>query len=134
MINLKDITQETKTATLDYPGYKGFKVKVNLITRPMAQKIHRECMEIRMTESGVMQEQLNEEKFASKFINSAVTGWEGLTGAIVKELMPVDEKAISDEDLVPYSQDNALMLGKNCDQFDKWLNEVVFKLRHFRRG
>lgn len=133
MINLKDIAQETKTAKLDYPGYPEFKVTVNLITRPMAQRIHKSCMEVRMSETGIMQEQLNEDKFAVKFIDAAVTSWEGLTGKVIKELMPVDEDAISDDDEIPYSQDNALMLGKNSDQFDKWLNEVVFKLRHFRR-
>jgi putative N-acetylmannosamine-6-phosphate epimerase len=134
MINLKDIAKETKTATLDYPGKKGFKVTVNLVTRTRASKIHKESLQVKMNDLGVMEESINEDKFNNKFVSAAISGWEGLTGAHIKDMLPVDEDAIADEDTIEYTHDNAMMLVQQCGEFDKWLNEVVFKLRHFRRN
>ena len=33
---------------------------------------------------------------------------------------------------MPFSQENAQQLVENSNEFDNWLNEVVFDLDHFR--
>lgn len=132
MINLKDIAVETKQAEIELPGFDGFKVTVNLMTRPKIAKIREECMTIKYTKHGPTNE-LNQDKFADKFSAQAIAKWEGLTGAYIKKLMPVDESAISDDDTVPYSSENASLLLKNSEVFDSWLNDIVFELDNFRK-
>lgn len=132
MINLKEIAVESKQAEIELPGFDGFKVTVNLMTRPKIAKLREECMTIKYTKSGPIND-LNQDKFADKFASQAIANWEGLTGAHVKQLMPVDESLIKDEDDIPYSNDNATMLLKNSEVFDSWLNDTVFELNNFRK-
>ena len=47
--------------------------------------------------------------------------------------MLVDLKG-QDEKLMEYSQENARVLVENSNEFDNWLNEVVFDLENFRSG
>ena len=132
MINLKDVIQDTKTAEIEYPNCKGFMVKVGLVTRPMANKIRKDCTVTKMSERySSMEETIDEDKFSVEFTKAAVKGWSGLTGEHIKSLLPVDD-SVKDEDDIPYSLDNAIMLVKNCSAFETWLNEVVFKLKYFR--
>ena len=35
---------------------------------------------------------------------------------------------------MPFTQENAQVLVENSQEFDNWLNEVVFDLQHFRGG
>tara|TARA_Y100001963_G_C6724452_1_gene420731 strand:+ start:562 stop:969 length:408 start_codon:yes stop_codon:yes gene_type:complete len=133
MINLKDIAQETRTAVIQFPGMEEFEVTVGLVTRQMSTKIAKESRESRFSEtSGMPEERINEDKFVSKFVDVAIKGWDGFKGEYLKQLMPVDESKINDDDLVPFSHDNAVMLMKSSQQFDAWVNEVVFKLKNFR--
>lgn len=134
MINLKDIAQETKETTLDFPGLEGFQVTVGLVTRQMASKIRKDSMEMRMGDRYSPEEHINEDKFVNKFVEVAIKSWKGLTGSHIKDLMPVDEDKVNDEDTVPFSHDNAVMLMKSSQHFDNWINEVVFKLNNFRKA
>ena len=34
--------------------------------------------------------------------------------------------------MLPYTEENAQQLVENSNEFDNWLNEVVFDLEHFR--
>lgn len=132
MINLKDVLQESKTAKIEYPGAKGFYITVGLITRQMANKIRKDCTVTRMSERySSMEETLDENKFAAKFTDAAIKGWEGLNGKIIKELLPVSDE-VKDDDEIPYTQENAEMLIKNSTAFENWVNEVSFKLKYFR--
>jgi|TARA_R100000084_G_C4652529_1_gene150734 hypothetical protein len=133
MVNLKDVLQESKTAELEFPGYKGFKVKIGLISRQLANKIRKDCTVTRMSDRySSMEETLDENKFAEKFTNAAIKGWEGLTGEYVKDLLPVNDDQVNDEDEIPYNHDNAVLLIKNSTAFEAWVNEVAFKLKYFR--
>ena len=62
MINLKDVIQDTKTAEIEYPNCKGFMVRVGLVTRPMANKIRKDCTVTKMSERySSMEETIDEE-------------------------------------------------------------------------
>lgn len=134
MINLKDIAQETRSAVIDFPGMEGFKVTVGLVTRQMSTKIQKESRETKFSErTGLPEDSINEDKFINKFVEVAIKDWKGFKGKYLKDLMPVDESKLDDDDEIPFSHENAVMLMKSSQAFDNWINEVVFKLKHFRR-
>lgn len=130
-LNLKDLVVETKQAELEVPGYAGFKVTINLITRAKTAKLKQDCMVTKYSKSGPVQD-LDLDKFISKFVAIAVSGWEGLTGKHLKDLMPVDESLVKDDDVIEFTMDNAVELVRNSEVFDSWLNSHVFELDSFR--
>lgn len=129
---LKKLLKETKTATLEYPGKEGFKVTIGLISAELANKLTRESTETVAGQYGMREEKVNNDKFLAKFTAKAILNWEGLTGAHIKDMLPVDESELADTDEIPYSQEDALLLIQNCKEFEGWVNAKVFDLRSFR--
>ena len=67
-----------------------------------------------------------------EFSQAVVKNWKGLKLKYLEDLILVDLKGQNHEDVMPYSQDNAEVLIENSQEFDNWLNEVVFDLQNFR--
>ena len=77
-------------------------------------------------------EELDETKFVTEFSGATVKGWKGLKLKYLEDLILVDLKGQDKESEMPYTQENAEVLVENSQEFDNWLNEVVFDLENFR--
>ena len=75
-----------------------------------------------------------EAKFVKEFSGATIKGWKGLKLSYLEDLMLVDLKGQDVSKEMNYSEDNAQVLVENSQEFDNWLNEVVFDLQHFRGG
>jgi hypothetical protein len=82
--------------------------------------------------SRAFEESLNDEKFVKEFTSSTVKGWKGLKLQYLEDLLLVDLKNQDVDALLDYNSDNAEQLVENSNEFDNWLNEVVFDLDNFR--
>jgi len=78
------------------------------------------------------EETLNDEKFVKEFTNATVKNWKGLKMSYLEDLLLVDLSKVDPEDQMEYSEENACILVDNSQEFDNWLNEVVFDLENFR--
>ena len=59
-------------------------------------------------------------------------GWKGLKLKFLEDLVLVDIKGEDPEMELPFDEPNAQLLVENSNEFDNWLNEVVFDLENFR--
>lgn len=133
-MSLKNLVVVTKTAQIGFPGLEGFQVSVAAISREMSRKL-RDQSEITKIDPKhrVPVKELDEDLFIEKFSDASIKGWSGLKYKYLEELMLVDLSSVEDlEAEVEYSKENAVMLLKNSQVFDAWLNEQVFSLQAFR--
>ena len=79
----------------------------------------------------MFEEDLDEAKFVKEFTSATIKGWKGLKLKYLEDLMLVDLQGQDINKEMTYSQDNAEVLVENSNEFDNWLNEVVFDLKTF---
>lgn len=130
MINLKDITLETGTIELAYPGMPNFKLQLNYMSRAASKRVISSAKRDEWVNGTMIQVQ-DDDKFIEAFVDTAIAGWTGLTIGDVEKLMLIETEADPTTE-VPFSRDNAIMLMQNSAAFDSWINQTVFHLDTFR--
>lgn len=133
MLELKKLVIDTKSAWIDFPGCKGFKVEVAVLSRQELINLRKDCTDKRVDrKTRVVMEDLDEDKFVSLFTEKTVKNWKGLKLKYLETLILVDITKKDPEEELEYSKDNAEVLVTSSTEFDTWLNEVVFDLDNFR--
>jgi len=79
-------------------------------------------------------ESLDEDKFVKEFTSSTIKNWKGLTLEHLETLLLINTEGQDMSKEVEYTSDNAEILVSSSNEFDSWLNEVVFDLDNFRLG
>ena len=129
-ISLKSLLVPSKTIEVEYPGFSGFKLQINYISRDnlinLRKKSTKTTFKGRQT-----QEDFNEDLFLELYVDAAIRGWSGLKFKYVDLLAPVDVSKFDPEDDLGYSKENALMLIKNSNDFDSFVSERVNDLGNF---
>jgi hypothetical protein len=129
-ISLKSLLVPSKTIEVDYPGFSGFKLQINYISRDnlinLRKKSTKTTFKGRQT-----QEDFNEDLFLELYVDAAIRGWSGFKFKYVDLLAPVDVSKFDPEDELGYSKENALMLIKNSTDFDSFVSERVNDLGNF---
>ena len=134
-MDLKTLMVDTKAVWIKFPGLDDFEVQVVNLSRKELTALRKGCTITkfdRKTRQSV--EEINEEKFVEKFTEAVIKSWKGLKLAYLENLLLVD---IGDQDpdkTLPFTKDNAETLVTSSNEFDTWLNEVVFDLENFRTG
>ena len=107
-MELKSLLVDSKTAWVEFPGLEDFEVELANLSRKELINLRKRCTTNKFDRKTRM---FNEELDESKF---------------------VVELGKNKDDLLPYSEENAKLLVENSQEFDNWLNEVVFDLDNFR--
>lgn len=132
-MNLKDLSIETKSVSVDFEALPGFSVTVGYMSKPVTRRLAKESTTSKMDGSGNIVSDFDQEAFMAAFCKEAVKDWKGLTYGKVAQLILIDEDQIEDmEKEVAYSFDNALHLLTESSIFDNWINERVNDLSTFR--
>lgn len=133
-VSLQSLMTPSKTVEVDYPGFEGFKVNINFLSREELIKLRKKCLTTsfdRKTRQPV--ETLNEELFLKNYVESVVKGWSGLKFKYLQELMLVDVAGQKEEDCLDFNADNALVLMKNSPDFDQFVTDVTSDLSNFTK-
>jgi len=132
-MELKNLLVDSKTTWVDFPGLDGFNVELALLSRKELMNLRKKCTDNKFNrKTRAFEETLNDEKFVKEFTNATVKNWKGLKMAYLEDLLLVDLSKVNPEDQMEYSEENACILVDNSQEFDNWLNEVVFDLENFR--
>ncbi len=75
---------------------------------------------------------MDDDKFLKEFTGATVKSWRGLKIKYLEDLVLVDISKQNPNNEMDYTEENAIILVENSNEFDNWLNEVVFDLEHFR--
>ena len=123
-MELKKLMVDSKAAWIDFPGLNGFSVEVVNLSRKELTGIRKKCTTNKFDRrTRQLTESLDEDKFVEEFASKSIKNWRGLKLKYVE----YPEKEL------PYSKDNCETLVQNSNEFDTWLNEVVFDLDNFRK-
>ena len=132
-MELKSLLVDSKTAWVDFPGMDGFEVELANLSRKELVNLRKRCTTNKFDrKTRMFNEELDETKFVTEFSGATVKGWKGLKLKYLEDLILVDLKGQDKESEMPYSKENAEVLVENSQEFDNWLNEVVFALENFR--
>ena len=132
-MDLKSLLVDSKTAWVDFPGMEGFEVELANLSRKELVALRKRCTTNKFDRKlRIFNEELDENKFLVEFSEAVVKNWKGLKLKYLEEMILVDISQQDPEVEMPFSQDNARLLVENSQEFDNWLNEVVFDLENFR--
>jgi len=132
-MELKSLLVDSKTAWVDFPGMEGFSVELANLSRKELLNLRKRCTTNKFDRKlRIFNEELDEQKFLVEFTTAVVKGWKGLKLKYLEEILLVDLKGQDVEKEMEYTEDNAKILVENSQEFDNWLNEVVFDLDNFR--
>ena len=132
-MELKKLMVDSKSAWIDFPGLDGFSVEIVNLSRKELQGIRKKCTTNKFDrKTRQLTETLDEEKFVTEFAEKSIKNWKGLTLAHLETLLLIDRAEEDPKKELPFTQDNAETLVANSNEFDTWLNEVVFDLDNFR--
>ena len=132
-MDLKSLLVDSKTTWVEFPGLDGFEVELANLSRKELIALRKRCTQNKFNrKTRAFEEVLDDDKFVKEFTDSTVKTWKGLRLKYLEDLVLVELGNNEPESMLPYSQENAQQLVENSNEFDNWLNEVVFDLDHFR--
>jgi hypothetical protein len=134
-VELKSLLVDSKTAWVDFPGMEGFSVELANLSRKELTSLRKRSTTNKFNrKTRMFEEDLDEVKFVKEFTEATIKNWKGLKLSYLEDLMLVDLKGQDPEKLMEFTFENARVLVENSNEFDNWLNEVVFDLENFRSG
>ena len=132
-MELKSLLVDSKTTWVEFPGLDGFEVELANLSRKELVNLRKRCVQNKFNrKTRSFEETLDEDKFVAEFSKATVKGWKGLKIGYLEDILLVDISGQDPEMLMDYSEENAKLLVENSQDFDNWLNEVVFDLENFR--
>ena len=132
-MELKSLLVDSKTTWVEFPGLDEFEVELANLSRKELIALRKRCTSNKFNrKTRAFEEILDDDKFIKEFTNATVKGWKGLKLKYLEDLVLVELGSNDPEKEMPYNTENAQILVENSNEFDNWLNEVVFDLEHFR--
>jgi len=132
-MELKSLLVDSKTTWVEFPGLDDFEVELANLSRKELIALRKRCTANKFNrKTRGFEEILDDDKFITEFTKATVKGWKGLKLKYLEDLVLVELGANDPEGLMEYSEENSKLLVENSNEFDNWLNEVVFDLEHFR--
>ncbi len=132
-MELKSLLVDSKTTWVEFPGLDGFEVELANLSRKELVALRKRCTTNKFNrKTRAFEESLDDDKFLVEFTNATVKGWKNLKLKYLEDLVLVELGSNDGNTLLPYTSENAQQLVENSNEFDNWLNEVVFDLDHFR--
>ena len=132
-MDLKSLLVDSKTTWVEFPGLDGFEVELANLSRKELIALRKRCTQNKFNrKTRAFEEVLDDDKFVKEFTDATVKSWKGLRLKFLEDLVLVELGSNEPNSLLPYTDENAQQLVENSNEFDNWLNEVVFDLENFR--
>ena len=132
-MDLKSLLVDSKTTWVEFPGLDGFEVELANLSRKELIALRKRCTQNKFNrKTRAFEEVLDDDKFVKEFTEATVKSWKGLKLKFLEDLVLVELGSNEPESMLPYTDENAQQLVENSNEFDNWLNEVVFDLENFR--
>jgi|TARA_B100001079_G_scaffold119519_1_gene102744 hypothetical protein len=132
-MELKSLLVDSKTTWVEFPGLDDFEVELANLSRKELIALRKRCTQNKFNrKTRAFEEVLDDDKFLEHFTNATVKGWKGLKLKYLEDLVLVELGSNDPDKEMEYTIENAIVLVENSNEFDNWLNEVVFDLENFR--
>jgi hypothetical protein len=113
---------------------RGFRVRLKFISRAAFLSLtakHRKISWNQQTRS--REEDVDTDGVNTEFIQKYVLDWEGLTPAILLDMMPVaDPSALDEIEVIDFTTNNAKLLMSECADFERFVTESAMDVSNFQ--
>jgi hypothetical protein len=135
-MNLKNLIVPSKKTVAEYPGMEGFEVTLAYLTREELSKLRKKVVTTKLNKrTRQPEEEFDAELFQELYIKSIIKDWKGFKLKYAAKLLPIEISADADmEAEVEFTEDNALALVKNSQDFDAWVTEVIDDVQNFTKN
>ena len=123
----------SKEITVEYPGMPGFEVDLSFLSRDTLQTIRKKATKTTF-KNRQPQEELNDDLFLELYVKSSIRGWRGLKLSYLEQLAPDKIEGADSDELLEYTEENALYLMKSSVNFDSFISEQVTDLGNFTKN
>lgn len=132
-LSLKSLLVPSKSVEVEFPGFDGFKLNLNFLSRDTLMSIRKKSTKTTFKNRQPIDD-LDDKLFLKLYVSAAIKGWSGFKYKYLNELAPseIDPKDYDKE--VPYSEENALALMEASANFDAFISETVSDLSAFTKN
>jgi len=132
-LSLKSLLVPSKQVEVEFPGFAGFKLQLNFLSRETLVGIRKKATKITF-KNRQPTEELNDDLFLQLYVAACIKGWSGFKLSYLEQLAPVDLTGQDMDAELEYSEENALFLMKSSSNFDSWVSENVSELGNFQKS
>lgn len=132
-LSLKSLLVPSKSVEVEFPGFEGFKIKLNFLSRETLVNIRKKSTKTTFKNRQPIEE-LDDKLFLKLYVAAAIKGWSGFKYKYLNELAPSDIAEADFNKEVPYSEENALVLMESSSNFDGFISETVSDLSSFTKN
>ena len=132
-LSLKSLLVPSKSVEVEFPGFEGFKINLNFLSRETLVSIRKKSTKTTFKNRQPIEE-LDDKLFLKLYVAAAIKGWSGFKYKYLNELAPANIPESDFNKEVPYSEENALVLMESSSNFDGFISETVSDLSSFTKS
>lgn len=134
MSKIKNLIADQSSVWVEYPDIEGFEVNLQYLTREDLMKIRNASLTYKFNKrTRQREEEIDNDRFLENYAERAIISWKGLKVKHMPALMPVDISGIDGEDVIEYSNDDAIELLKNSTVFDQFITDTMNDFEQFSK-
>ena len=128
------LVKET-TTWVEVPDVDGFEVNLRYITREDLLKVRNASLTYKFNKvTRQKEEEVDSNKFIKNYAEKAIVGWRGLKVKHLPLLLPADISGLNAEEVIEYSEEEAVELLKNSTLFDQFVSDTLNDFEQFSRN
>jgi hypothetical protein len=134
MSKIKSMINKETSTWVEFPDIDGFEVNLRFLSREDLLKIRSASLTYKFNKrTRQREEEIDNNKFLEGYSEKAIVDWKGLKIKHLPTLLPVDISSMNPEEVVEYSQEEALELLKNSTIFDQFITDTLADFEQFSR-
>lgn len=134
MSKIKSLLVKETSTWVEYPDIEGFEVNLRYLTREDLLKIRNASLTLKFNKrTRQKEEEVDSAKFIENYAERAIAGWRGLKIKHLPLLVPVDIAGMNPNEVVDYSEEDAVEILKNSPAFDQFVSDTLNDFEQFSR-
>lgn len=134
MSKIKSLLVKETSTWVEYPDIDGFEVNLRYLTREDLLKIRNASLTLKFNKrTRQKEEEVDSAKFIENYAERAIAGWRGLKIKHLPLLVPVDITGMNPNEVVEYSEEDAVEILKNSPAFDQFVSDTLNDFEQFSR-
>lgn len=123
-----------KIVDVEFPDSNGFFISLAYLSREKLLKIRNRSLVVKFNKrTRQRDEEVDNDKFLEEYSREVIRGWRGLTLRELARIMPIETTGANMDEVIPYSEEDALELLRNAPSFDQFITDCMNDFEIFER-
>lgn len=135
MSKIKNMLIKDTSTWVEFPDIEGFELNLHYLNREELLKIRKASLTYKFNKrTRQREEEVDNDKFLEHYSAKVIKEWKGLRIKHLPLLMPVDISSMNGDELIDYTEEEALDLLKNSTVFDQFITDMLGDFEQFSRS